>query len=62
MGYLDNSSVVVHPQLGHNGFPMDGSLMGAGWVVKSKIWRKNPCWAVIQFGWLELRTVGLSST
>jgi hypothetical protein len=34
MSYLDNSSIVVHPQLGHNGFPMDGSLMGAGWVVK----------------------------
>jgi hypothetical protein len=36
MGYLDNSSIVVHPQLAHNGFPMDGSLNGC-WLLGSKI-------------------------
>jgi hypothetical protein len=34
MGYqietLVSKSVVVHPQWSHNGFPMDGALMGAG--------------------------------
>jgi hypothetical protein len=25
-----NNSVVIHPQLSHNEFPMDGALVGAG--------------------------------
>ncbi len=49
-----SKSVVVHPQWSHNGFPMDGALVGAGSLWQTRSSHVAPFNNLIEFSETQL--------